>query len=153
MDALPFREDIAFVSKAMAAGFRLVHPLDVVVIVSARTKGRAKGGMAECITTWLREEAAGAPVLFECPAAVEDRLRRRKALRDLGAATPMAARRTLRDLGIDPGLAGTGRHWVAALIERYASDDLDAAATLPAPVAISALADRIAALRGVANAA
>ena len=108
--------------------------------------------MADCISTWLREEAEGTPVLFECPAAVEDRLRRRKALRDLGTATPAAARRTLRDLGIDPG-AGTGRHWIDALIERYASDDLDAAATVPAHLAISALADRIRALRGVADAA
>ena len=86
MDPLPFREDIAFVSKVRAGNFRLVHPLDVVVTVSARTTGRAKGGMADCLTTWLREEADGVPVLFEDPVAVEVRLRRRKALRDEGAA-------------------------------------------------------------------
>ena len=83
MDALPFREDLAFVSKVRAAGFRLVHPLDVLVTVSARTQGRAKGGMAECLSTWVRQEAEGVPVLFECPALVEQRLHRRRALRDL----------------------------------------------------------------------
>ena len=83
---LPFREDLAFVSKVRAAGYRLVHPLDVVVTVSARTRGRAKGGMADCLTAWLREEAEGLPVLVEAPTAVEARLRRRKALRDLALA-------------------------------------------------------------------
>ena len=51
MDAVPFREDLAFVSKVMAAGYRLSHPLNVIVTVSARTQGRAKGGMADCLRT------------------------------------------------------------------------------------------------------
>ena len=78
-----FARTSAFVSKVRAAGYRLSHPLDVIVTVSARTQGRAKGGMADCLRTWIREEAEGTPVLFECPAAVEERLRRRKAIRDL----------------------------------------------------------------------
>ena len=150
---LPLREDIALVSNALAAGFRLVHPLDVVVTVSARTKGRAKGGMAECLTTWLREEDEGRQVLVENPADVEDRLRLRKAIRSLAEMPPQTTRRTLRDLGIDPDLAGTGTQWAAALIERFAPDDLDARATVPAIAAISALTERITALRGIADAA
>ena len=128
MDAVPFREDLAFVSKVRAAGYRLSHPLDVIVTVSARTQGRAKGGMADCLRTWIREEAEGTPVLFESPAAVERRLRRRKAIRDLADVQPAIALRMLQDLGIEPGIANTVGRSVAALIERHASDDPDAPA-------------------------
>lgn len=146
MDALPFREDLAFVSKVRAAGFRLVHPLDVVVTVSARTKGRAKGGMAECLSTWVRQEAEGVPVLFECPTLVEQRLHRRKALRDLAKAPEaMPDDHEIHRIGSE--------RQAAALIERHAADDPDAPATVPALAAISALADQIAALRGIADAA
>lgn len=131
MEPLPFREDVGFVSRVRAAGFLLRHPLDVAVTVSARTEGRAKDGMADCVAAWLREEARGAPVLVECPAAVEARLRRRNRLRDG---------------------AGGGRV-TAALVEASGLDGLDAPATVPALTAIAALADRIASLRGVADAA
>ena len=133
-------------SKVQAAGFRLVHPLDVLVTVSARIVGRAKGGMADCLSAWLREEAEGVPVLFECPGSVEERLRKRKALRDLAPGSlpdPQSAAR-------DP--ASRARQ-AAALIERLASDDPDAEPTVPALVAISAVEDRIATLRGIADAA
>ena len=44
MPALPFREDLAFVGRVCRAGYRLRHPLDVQVTVSARLNGRAAGG-------------------------------------------------------------------------------------------------------------
>ena len=50
------------------------------------------------ISSWIREEAEGTPVLFECPAAVERRLRRRKAIRDLADVQPAIALRMLQDL-------------------------------------------------------
>ena len=131
MDALPFREDLAFVSKVRAAGFLLRHPLDVVVTVSARTQGRAKGGMADCLAGWLRAEERGLPVLVECPEAVEARLRHRRRLRES---------------------AGGSRN-AAALIERGAANGLDAPGTVPALAAIAALTDRIACLRGIPDAA
>ena len=62
LDPLPFREDLAFVSKVRAAGFWLRHPLDVRVTVSARTLGRAPGGMADCLRNWLHEEERGTPI-------------------------------------------------------------------------------------------
>jgi glycosyltransferase involved in cell wall biosynthesis len=40
MPALPFREDIAFVANVCRAGYRLRHPLNVQVTVSARLDGR-----------------------------------------------------------------------------------------------------------------
>lgn len=131
MEPLAFREDIAFVSRVRAAGYLLRHPLDVAVTVSARTEGRAKGGMADCLAGWLRAEAMGAPILVESPEAVEARLRRRKRLRD----------------GAGGGAAG------AAAVEASALDGLDAPATTPAPTAIAVLAGRIAELRSVADAA
>jgi hypothetical protein len=139
LDPLPFREDLAFVSKVRAAGFRLRHPLDVRVMVSARTFGRAPGGMADCLRGWLREEELGAPVFLECPAAVEARLRRRRAIRD--HVWPGAA-----------GLVPSGTP-VAALIERFAADDPDAPTTVPAEQAIATLEDRVAELRSRCDAA
>ena len=130
LDPLPFREDLALVSKARAAGYRLAHPLDVHVSVSARTRGRAPGGMADCLSAWLREEALGAPVLVECPEAVERRLRLRRAIRE-------SFRRAPGDM--------TGET-VEALIERVAADDPDAPASVVAEVAIAALEARLAAL-------
>ncbi|WBH15838.1 glycosyltransferase [Sphingomonas radiodurans] len=44
--AIPCGEDRALVTAAVAAGARLVHPLPVWTRVSARTEGRAAGGMA-----------------------------------------------------------------------------------------------------------
>ncbi len=49
MPALPFREDLAFVSRVRGSGYRLRHSLDVHVKVSARLDGRASRGMADCI--------------------------------------------------------------------------------------------------------
>lgn len=132
LDPLRSREDIAFVSKVVAAGFRLSHPLDVAVTVSARTQGRASGGMAECLRNWIREEQEGAPVLLECPRAIENRLQRRRSIRLWQAAAMLS---------------------VAAMIERFAPDELDAVGTVPAAIAIAALEHRIASLRGLSHAA
>jgi hypothetical protein len=109
--------------------------------------------MADCLSAWVRHEAEGTPVLFESPVAVEDRLRRRRALRDLAGASPEAVCRTLKELQIDATVASTGRQSIGALVERYSSDDPDAPATVPALAAISGLADRITSLRGIAHAA
>ena len=152
LDPLPFREDFAFVSKVRAAGFRLRHPLDVTVTVSARTEGRAIGGMADCLSAWIREEAEGVPVFFEAPAGVEDRLRRRRAIRDLDRSTPLGAR-GLPGLGIARADRQYGELSVAALIERFAQDDPDAVGTVPALAAIAALEARINMLRGQSDAA
>jgi hypothetical protein len=130
LDPLPYREDLAFVSKVRAAGYRLSHPVDVEVTVSARTVGRAPGGMADCLKAWLRDEAAGIPVRVECPASVEARLRRRKAIRDLGASRAL------------PRILSA-----AALIERFAADEPDAPATLEAEPAIAWLETMVAEAR------
>jgi hypothetical protein len=141
---LPFREDLGFVSKARAAGQRLVHPLDVVVTVSARTEGRAPGGMADCVRSWVREEAAMAPVLVECPSRVEDRLRLRRALRDR-SHDERAARALLRARGFR--LSEKAIRPVLSLIECFAADEPDAPATTPAMVAIARIEQRISHMR------
>ena len=61
MPALPFREDLAFVSRVRGSGYRLRHSLDVRVKVSARLDGRALGGMADCIKGWVEAEEKGSP--------------------------------------------------------------------------------------------
>jgi hypothetical protein len=77
MPPIAWQEDIAFVAKARRAGFRLRHDPRVVVQVSARLEGRAKGGMADCIRSWVKADAEGLPHLVEDPATVLQRLLRR----------------------------------------------------------------------------
>jgi len=83
---ISFREDVAFVAKAVAKGYRLRHPLEVRVGVSARLDGRARGGMADCLKAWLAAEAAGQPQLVEDAATVLARLTRRHRKRALPAS-------------------------------------------------------------------
>jgi hypothetical protein len=78
MPILPSREDLAFVERVCRAGYRLRHPLDVQVTVSARLDGRASGGMADCLKSWLAAEARGLPQLVEDPHAIVLRLRNRR---------------------------------------------------------------------------
>ena len=75
MPALPFREDVAFVQNVCLAGYRLRHPLDVEVSVSARLDGRAPGGMSDCLKSWVADEVNGEPHLVEDPRAIVSRLR------------------------------------------------------------------------------
>lgn len=90
--AISFREDVAFVAKATAAGYRLRHPLDVRVTVSARLDGRAQGGMADCLKAWLAAEANGRPDLVDDAAAVFLRLARRRRLRGGWTSEPRHGR-------------------------------------------------------------
>ena len=75
LPALPFREDVAFVQNVCRAGYRLRHPLDVEVSVSARLDGRAPGGMSDCLKSWVADEVNGEPHLVEDPRAIVSRLR------------------------------------------------------------------------------
>ncbi|WCT72685.1 glycosyltransferase [Sphingomonas naphthae] len=55
----PSGEDRALVEAAIAAGGKLVHPQTVWTRTSARTTGRATGGMAEDLQRWIDAEARG----------------------------------------------------------------------------------------------
>ncbi|WAJ27999.1 glycosyltransferase [Antarcticirhabdus aurantiaca] len=150
MPALPVREDLAFVSRVRAAGGLLVHPASVRVTVSARLVGRAPGGMADCLTGWMRDEAEGRPVLVEAPDAIEARLLRRRLLRDLDGCGAEARRQVARRLGLDEAaLAGSA----AALIERFAPDEPDAPAGVPVAPATARLAALIASREAESRAA
>lgn len=134
LPALPFREDLGLVARVLAAGHRLVHPLDVRVTVSARLRGRAPGGMADCLAGWLADEENGAPVLVEDPDFLEARLVRRRSIRDLAGLPPSASAPILLGLGACPAQlpggplspAGIGR-----LIATLAPDEPDAPRTVP----------------------
>jgi hypothetical protein len=86
---LPFGEDVAFVNAVCRAGYRLRHPLDVRVVVSARLQGRATGGMADCLKGWVDAAARGLPHLVEDPLKVAARLRRRRVTRPSDGGVPM----------------------------------------------------------------
>jgi GT2 family glycosyltransferase len=73
---LRFREDVAFVANVCRAGYRLRHPPEVQVVVSARLDGRAEGGMADCIKRWRWAAQRQLPHLVEDPALIALRLAR-----------------------------------------------------------------------------
>lgn len=135
---LPFREDLAFVSRVRAAGFRLRHAPDVRVQVSARTVGRAPGGMADCLRSWIADAEARRPHVVEAPARILERLQNRRALRDLATAAAEGRRRTLQGFGI-PDTLEFGPAAIASLVESLAPDEPDAVATMPVEAAIDEL--------------
>ena len=55
MPAIPVGEDRRFFAQLRRVDARIRHPRDVVVTVSGRTNGRAKGGMADTIARRLRQ--------------------------------------------------------------------------------------------------
>jgi hypothetical protein len=89
---LPVEEDVSFVDAVCRAGYRLRHPLDVQVVVSARLDGRAAGGMADCLKGWADAAAQGLPHLVEDPLGVAARLCRRRLIRSTSGA-PIVYRR------------------------------------------------------------
>ena len=129
--ALPFREDLAFVSLVRGAGYRLRHPLDVQVQVSARLDGRAPGGMADCLKSWLGAEGDGLPHLVEDPKSIVARLRKRGMCRQFGA---------IPDSGMHPVRSSASAHSFrrteTAEIERIAPDEPDAPHSVPVKAAI-----------------
>lgn len=147
MPPLPFREDLAFVSRVRAAGYRLRHAPDVRVQVSARLEGRAPGGMADCLRHWVSEAGSQRPHLVEAPDSIMWRLQRRRAIRDLATADPTTRRQVMHELGL-PEITRVGEPEIAALLERVVPDEPDAAATVPVDVAIAAIERIIAMTEG-----
>lgn len=152
--ALPFREDLAFVSTVRAAGYRLRHSLDVRVRVSARLEGRASGGMADCLKGWLSASAQGLPHLVEDPTLVAARLRRRRACRYLASVgsiyeTDLDAPAALWESAF-PSILSLG--WnslsVPALVEIVAPDDPDAFAGVEVEAAIRRIEQIVGDMKG-----
>lgn len=138
MPALPFREDLAFVSRVRSAGYRLRHSSDVRVKVSARLDGRAPGGMAECIRSWVWAEANDLPHFVENPHSVAARLSKRRSYRDLA----FTERRKLSLAAHASGSASASSTMESvlspsALIELFAPDEPDAPSNVPAETAIT----------------
>lgn len=152
LDPLPFREDLGFVAKVQASGFRLCHPHDVMVTVSARTVGRARGGMADCLRAWIQAEEDGTPALVECPRSVERRLALRRRIRNLECSSPELIKQELARLGVPaggPGLTRTN----AQLLALFTADNPDAKGMVPASLAIAQLEQMIATRCDLADAA
>ena len=121
--------------------------------------------MADCLRSWLKEEAEGAPILLECPptdrenvCACEKKSADSEVFR---AEIPGAVRRMMRQWGLKPYIPPPGEAGrdipplsPAELIERFAADDPDAnGGTVPDVIAIAALERRLAELKEVSDAA
>lgn len=156
LPVLPFREDLGLVARVRAAGHRLVHPLGVKVTVSARLRGRARGGMADCIAGWMEDEVSGAPILVEDPDALEARLVRRRSIRDLAGLPPQTCAPVLLALGASraqlPGCLPGGAE-IGHLIEALAPDEPDAPRTVPVRLAMARLHTIIDRMERMADAA
>jgi Glycosyl transferase family 2 len=145
--ALPRREDLAFVSRVRGSGYRLRHPADVRVKVSARLNGRASGGMADCIKGWVEAEEKGLPHLVESPMSVTARLRRRRKSRHLEPSALVDLFEIISGVNVaskfgvnvasktqsPSSLRGLS---IPALIELVAPEEPDAPSTVPVEVAI-----------------
>ena len=145
--ALPRREDLAFVSRVRGSGYRLRHPADVRVKVSARLNGRASGGMADCIKGWVEAEEKDLPHLVESPISVTARLRRRRKCRHLEPSALVDLFEIISGVNVaskfgvnvasktqsPSSLRGLS---IPALIELVAPEEPDAPSTVPVEVAI-----------------
>ncbi|MER0240121.1 glycosyltransferase [Fulvimarina sp. MAC8] len=142
LPALPYREDLAFVSRVRDAGYRLRHSPSVWVEVSARTKGRAPGGMADTLATWVQDAETDRPYLVEGPEAIVERALRRSMLRKVSQSSAslglqFAARCGLR---LDDFRNATGEFLAPeVLVQRFAPDEPDAPATVDIEIAIQEL--------------
>jgi hypothetical protein len=134
LDPLAYREDLAFVSKVRAAGYRVRHCAETVVTVSARTCGRAPQGMSQSLARWKVEAERGDPLLVEDPAKTIARLLFRRELR---ASDLFELRARLQGSGLTQAeLPSCVRAARIAVIELLAKDDLDAC-EVPVELAIS----------------
>lgn len=115
-----FREDLALVDAVRRLGGIVRHCPSIRVIVSARMRGRATGGMADTIRAWAAQAEAGAPVMAPHPAAMETHWRARAAAR--AEAAKAAAH-------LPPTLAARA---VAAYVARHCPDPVDWPSEIPA---------------------
>ena len=145
--ARSYREDLAFVARVRDAGFKLRHDPAVTVGVSARTKGRAPGGMADTLARWVSDAEAGRPHLVEAPDKVLARATRRRLLREAGTSQPDQIAVIASRLGLLPvELHDTEGNVLSpgALVQRYAADEPDVPPTVAVSDAIRTLKDMIA---------
>lgn len=134
LDPLAYREDLAFVSKVRASGYRVRHSVEAVVTVSARTCGRAPQGMSQSLARWKVEAERGDPLLVEDPAKTIARFLLRRELR---TADLFKLNARLQVPGMNRvKLPACERAARAAVIELLAKDDLDAC-EVPVEIAIS----------------
>lgn len=105
--AIPSGEDRALVENGIAAGGRLRHPMTVWTRVSARTAGRASGGMADDMRALEDRIARGAPTLVPSFDQWRARALWRRGLRDRpgGAALIAVEERDLPPMACDMPLA------------------------------------------------
>src|SRR5690606_32442044 len=132
-------------------GAVLRHAPDVRVVASARLDGRAPGGMAACLRSWVEAEQRGEPLLVEAPEQLLLRLRRRALVRSLTSCAPGEQARRAAEAQCDPQdvtrliALGANSH---ALVARFAPAPVDPVETEPVEAAIARLQAMIASLEG-----
>jgi hypothetical protein len=141
LDPLPYREDLAFVSKVRSAGYRVRHSVKAVVDVSARTIGRVPLGMSTSLARWKVQAERDEPLLVEHPEKTIGRLWKRRELRH---ATSGKLQQQLQSAGFhDVALPEREQAARAMAIELLARNDFDAG-DVPVEAAIDELGRAIA---------
>lgn len=144
-------EDLALVAAMRRAGSPLRHNPDAKVTVSARLDGRAPGGMAACLRSWISAEQAGEPLFVEHVDHLTQRLRRRALIRSLptlsGSERPGVCQ--LADLSLDcvARLLSNGAN-SHAMVEIFAPQPTVPVERQRAEIAIDALSRMIFQLEG-----
>jgi GT2 family glycosyltransferase len=113
---LPTGEDRALVEAAIKAGGKLVHPNAVWTRTSARTAGRANGGMAAEMQLWIDCAASGDIPMVPAFSRWEERARWRHRTRATkGEAARLDAERALPLMPCDMPLPDEARGEMAAV--------------------------------------
>jgi Glycosyltransferase like family 2 len=128
---LAFREDIAFVERIRAAGYRLRHALDVRVRVSARLDGRAQNGMSDCLKRWIRAESEGEHHSVEAPQAILERLIKRRRFQSSKPCSAFEANKP------HSGMRAADSVGIPALGETFAQNEPNPVASISIEAAIA----------------
>lgn len=99
---IPVGEDTALVAAAMNAGGILVHPASVWTRASARTAGRAEGGMAGDMRRWMEASQSGLAPMVPAFSHWRERAQWRRQQRAILGSVPIAiAERSLAPMPCD----------------------------------------------------
>ena len=118
LPAVPMLEDVAFVQALRRADAPIRHSPVVRVVTSGRRDTHAHIGLATQLGEWAALERERQPWLVESAASLEERLRARRALRQLWKEARAGEGPRERDVRALAGTLGIDEAWLADMATR-----------------------------------